>query len=110
MFVGMATGFGGYTYLNLRTRSYTLYDDRVEMREGFLRQEARMVPYNHVTNIKLRQNVWERFLDAGTIQLQSAGSKNFELWIHGIDNPEETADRIRENVRETGEPEVDADA
>lgn len=69
-----------------------------------------MVPYNHVTNVKLRQNVWERYLNAGTIQLQTAGSNDFELWIRGIDHPEETVERIRENVRNAGGPEVGADA
>lgn len=110
MFAGMVAGFGGYTYLNLRTRSYRLYDDRVEMQEGFLKQEARSLPYNRVTNVKLRRNVWERIFDAGTIQLQTAGSADVELWIRGVDSHERIAERIRQRVYKADVAGVQTDA
>jgi uncharacterized membrane protein YdbT with pleckstrin-like domain len=110
MFLGMVVGFGGYTYLNLRTRSYRLYDDRVEMREGFLKQEARSLPYDRVTNVTLRQNVWERLFDAGTIQLQTVGSGDVELWIRGVDSPDGIAEQIRQRVRDADVTGVQTDA
>lgn len=110
IFIGMATGFGGYTYLNLRTRSYALDNDGVEVREGFLKQEARRLPYNRISNVTLCQNVWERLFDAGTLKLQTVGSGDAELWLRGIDTPEETADRIRERVRDTDVTRVETDA
>lgn len=98
IFVGMVIPFGAYTFLNLRTRAYTLYDDRVEMTEGFLKQEAKTVPYSRITNVTLRQNVWERLFDAGTVQLQTAGSDAAELWLRGIDDPEGIADHVRDRL------------
>lgn len=100
LLIGAILSFGGYTFLNLRTRKYTLYRDRVEMKEGFLKHEAKTLPYSHITNIQLSKNIWERWLNAGTVKLQTAGSNDEELWIRGINNPDEVSERIRQLSQE----------
>lgn len=106
-FIGAILGFGGYTFLNLRTRKYTLYRDRVEMKEGFLKHEAKTLPYSRVTNVQLSKNVWERWLGAGTVKLQTAGSDDEELWIRGINNPDKVSESIRQLSQGAGSQQSD---
>jgi len=98
---GLLVGFGGYTLLNLRTRSYALLEDRVEMHEGFLKHEAKTVPYDQITNVVLRKGIWERQFGAGTVKIRTAGSDRDTLWLRGIDDPDRVAEFIQERVRKT---------
>ena len=59
--------------LNLKSRKYQFYEDKVVFYEGFLNQIQRTVPYHKVTDLVLHKSVWDRMFKTGTIRLVTAG-------------------------------------
>ena len=59
--------------MNIRSRKYIFYQERVEFYEGFLNLRQKTINYRKVTDCLLTKNIWDRLLKAGTIQFMTAG-------------------------------------
>ena len=62
-----------FRFMNLNSRKYVFYKDKIEFYEGFLNIVQRTVRYSMVTDCVLSKSVWDRMFGTGTIRLLTAG-------------------------------------
>ena len=103
----------GYALLRLDfdMRWYVLTDRSMHLREGTLRLTEKTITFANVQNISVRQNPLQRLLGIADVHVRTAGGGGgsgdphhqsggmHEAKFHGVDNPEEIRDAIRERVR-----------
>jgi uncharacterized membrane protein YdbT with pleckstrin-like domain len=103
----------GYALLRLDfdMRWYVLTDRSMHLREGTLRLTEKTITFANVQNITVRQNPLQRLLGLADVQVRTAGGGGssadphsqsggmHEARFHGVNNPEEIRDAIRERVR-----------
>ena len=49
----------------------------------------------HIRGMNVRQNVWERLLGVGTVELVSVADAGAEVVLQGIADPTEVKEKIR---------------
>lgn len=76
-------------------RLYTVTDQRVIMRVGLVARNTNEIDIRHIRGINVRQNVMERLLGIGTIEIISAADGGAEVVFSGVRNPFGVKDRIR---------------
>lgn len=76
-------------------RLYTVTDQRVIMRAGFIARNTNEMDIRHIRGINVRQNATERLLGIGSIEIISAADGGAEVIFNGIRNPFGLKDRIR---------------
>src|SRR5262245_32647898 len=103
----------GYALLRLDfdMRWYVLTDRSMHLREGTIRLNEKTITFANVQNITVQQNPLQRLLGIADVHVRTAGggssggdprhasTEMHEARFHGVDNPEEIRDAIRERVR-----------
>ncbi|MFL7809603.1 MAG: PH domain-containing protein, partial [Anaerolineae bacterium] len=56
-----------------RSLSYEIQDDQVVMRVGLVTKSVKHVPYRTVTNVTVKQDLIDRMLGLGRLEIQTAG-------------------------------------
>jgi membrane protein YdbS with pleckstrin-like domain len=85
-----------------RTAAYRFTDDEIEYRRGVFFQQKTTVPYNRITNVNASQGPIQRFVDAGSVGIHTAGyggQMGAELSISGVSDYEEIKDQVLTKVR-----------
>lgn len=80
-----------------------------------LNQKITNIRFEDIRGVELRQNIWERMMDVGTIEIGTSASKTVDLIIDGIEAPYEVQvlilnerdRRIKERSEEGTEPAED---
>lgn len=73
--------------VNWLTSDYTITNQRVISRRGFLSSVTREVPLDVINTVAHRQNAFERIFDSGDLLIESAGSQGQNVF-HDIVDPE----------------------
>jgi uncharacterized membrane protein YdbT with pleckstrin-like domain len=60
-------------YLDWRFTHFVVTDQRVIFRTGVLAKRGVEIPLNRINNINFRQRIFERFIGAGNLEIESAG-------------------------------------
>ena len=65
----------GYPILFLwyRNLEYRVYEDRVSIHKGILTKTQQNIPFRAITDFALVRTLYDRFLDIGSIKIQTAG-------------------------------------
>ena len=82
-------------YFNLKATEYRFTGQKVEIYEGFLNVSSRTIPYDNVTDISMNRPIIQRVLGTGTINLNTAGSGQFEGSVAFIKRPEDQLEKIK---------------
>ncbi|WP_267641326.1 PH domain-containing protein [Haloarchaeobius amylolyticus] len=85
-----------------RSAAYRLTEDELEYRRGVFFQQRTTVPYNRITNVDSVQGPVQRRLDAGTVQIHTAGfggQTGAELTIDGVSDFEAIKEQVLAKVR-----------
>jgi uncharacterized membrane protein YdbT with pleckstrin-like domain len=82
-------------------RLYTITNARVIARVGLIANNSKEMELRHIRGMNVRQNVWERLLGIGTVELISVADAGAEVVLKGITDPTS----LKENIRSiTGGP------
>ncbi len=65
----------GVKYLEWTRTYFVVTSDRVVFRTGVLSRHGVEIPLERVNNINYQQNIWERIIGAGNLEIQSAGEQ-----------------------------------
>ena len=76
-------------------RLYTVTDQRLIMRIGLIARNTNEMEIRHIRGINVRQNVIERLLGIGTLEIISAADGGAEVIFGGVRDPFGLKDRIR---------------
>lgn len=75
-------------FLYWMTTQYVITDHRIIVRTGLVRRSGRDMPLSRVNDVSFQKNVIERFLNCGTIMIESAGTQG-QLVISSVPDVEE---------------------
>lgn len=96
----------GYPFLYLwyKNLEYRIYEDRVCIHKGILTKTQQNIPFRAITDFALVRTLYDRFLDIGSIKIQTAGkhmssSSAYEGNLAGLVNYEELHTDLRERVK-----------
>ena len=76
-------------------RLYTITDRRVMMKIGLVANNTNEMEIRHIRGMNIRQNVWERVLGVGTLEIISAADGGAEVVFKGVRDPNGVRDKIR---------------
>ncbi len=85
-----------FKLLKIRSRVYSIYEDRIEWYEGFITLNKRTVYLNRITDIGSRRGILDRIFGTGTIGISTAGSHGPEVLMQYMRNMDSVYDRLRE--------------
>ncbi|MEE9463081.1 MAG: PH domain-containing protein [Bacteroidales bacterium] len=96
----------GYTilYFWYKNLEYRIYEDRVCIHKGILTKTQQNIPFRAITDFALVRTLYDRFLDIGSIKIQTAGkhissSSQYEGNLAGLINYEQLHTELRERVK-----------
>lgn len=76
----LALGWLGLTYVVWATTNFVVTTDRLISRTGVFTREGIEIPLERINTVFFRQNLWERFIRSGDLEIESAseqGSSKF---------------------------------
>lgn len=80
VFVAFPVVVGIGRAMNYRNTVYTLYDDRLEIEEGFLTIHAKRVMFRDVREVSLRRGVLQRSVGLGSVYLATQATGTGAAW------------------------------
>ncbi len=91
-------------YLWYKNLGYRVYEDRVCIHKGILTKTQQNIPFRAITDFALVRTLYDRFLDIGSIKIQTAGkhissSSQYEGNLAGLINYEQLHTDLRERVK-----------
>jgi uncharacterized membrane protein YdbT with pleckstrin-like domain len=84
---------GYWTYLNWQAAMLTITDQRVILEGGILRRTTKVIPLDRVQDVSTTQNLMGRFLDYGSVEIDTAGAIPNELFTY-VSHPEMLRDQV----------------
>jgi membrane protein YdbS with pleckstrin-like domain len=89
-------------YKHYRGLFYEIHEDEVIMHAGVITRSVTHVPFQMITNIKLRRCPLDRLLKLGTIDIQTAGEGEYHCATEslvGLQNYKEIYDKVTMSIR-----------
>ena len=91
-------------YLWYKNLEYRVYEDRVCIHKGILTKTQQNIPFRAITDFALVRTLYDRFLDIGSIKIQTAGKhissgSQYEGNLAGLINYEQLHNELREKVK-----------
>jgi uncharacterized membrane protein YdbT with pleckstrin-like domain len=86
--VGVGVVLGGIAELRRRFVMYHFTDRKVIKETGVLDKDSITVPYNHVREVDVDEDMEERVFGVGDLYVNTAGSDTTELVLNGLPEPE----------------------
>lgn len=86
-----------------RSLSYEIQDDQVVMRVGLATKSVKHVPYRTVTNITVKQDLIDRMLGLGTLEIQTAGmsgTNTAEQSLAGLEDAQQVYEIVAARLRQ----------
>jgi len=94
-----ATGVGAFVgvmgvvaivgFLKRISTSYTITSERLHIRRGLLSRAVQQTNLERVQNVNTSQSFFERILQVGTVDFDTAGTDDSEFSFAGVADPEE---------------------
>ncbi|MCW3014044.1 MAG: hypothetical protein JWO02_1136 [Solirubrobacterales bacterium] len=76
-------------FLKRVSTSYTITSERLHIRRGLLSRKVQQTNLERVQNVNTSQSFFERILQVGTVDFDTAGTDDSEFSFDGVANPEE---------------------
>jgi uncharacterized membrane protein YdbT with pleckstrin-like domain len=91
-------------YFWFKNLEYRVYEDRVSIHKGILTKTQQNIPFRAITDFALVRTLYDRFLDIGSIKIQTAGkhissSSQYEGNLAGLADYEQLHTDLRERVK-----------
>jgi uncharacterized membrane protein YdbT with pleckstrin-like domain len=68
---------------------YTITTQRLRIKEGIIARHVQQTDIARVQNVNTNQSVFERVLQVGTVDFDTAGTGDSDFKFAGVENPEE---------------------
>lgn len=81
--------------IKLVNTEYRFHQDYLERYYQFIVHNSRSISYKHIIEIKVKQNMWERFLGTGTLVLATGNDNTPDLHLSHINDLENTQKFLR---------------
>ena len=85
-------------WLVIRTTRYRITSYRIDFERGLLTKKIDTLELWHVDDIKFELGLLDRMMNVGSITVMSNDRTNPKLELHGIPNPRDIFDKLKERV------------
>ena len=82
-------------YINTRIIKFNFYDKYVKYTDDFWNRETKTISYDKISEVSMRQPIWDKILGTGTIYLKTPVEHGVGIFMNYIEDP----DLIEENIR-----------
>lgn len=86
-------GISYWVWLNWKSAMLTVTDQRVILEEGVVVRTTKVIPLGRVQDVSTRQTLGGRFLDYGSVEIDTAGAIPNELFTY-VAHPEMLRDQV----------------
>jgi membrane protein YdbS with pleckstrin-like domain len=76
------------------TTSYTITNRRLHIRRGIVSREIQETRLERVQNVNYRQGFFQRILQIGDVDFDTAGGGDYDFTFAGVAQPEEVVERV----------------
>jgi uncharacterized membrane protein YdbT with pleckstrin-like domain len=76
------------------TTSYTITDRRLHIRRGIVSREIQETRLERVQNVNYRQGFFQRILQIGDVDFDTAGGGDFDFTFAGVAQPEDVVEQV----------------
>jgi uncharacterized membrane protein YdbT with pleckstrin-like domain len=73
---------------------YTITTQRLRIKEGIIARRVQQTDIARVQNVNTNQSVFERMLQVGTVDFDTAGTGDSDFEFAGVENPEEVVTAV----------------
>ena len=84
------------------TTTYTITDRRLNIKRGIISREVQQTRLERVQNVNYNQTFFQRLLQVGDVDFDTAGSGDYDFSFDGVAEPEEVVKKVDEAWREHG--------
>jgi uncharacterized membrane protein YdbT with pleckstrin-like domain len=84
------------------TTSYTITDRRLHIRRGIVSREIQETRLERVQNVNYHQGFFQRILQIGDVDFDTAGGGDYDFSFSGVANPEEVVQRVDAATQHAG--------
>ncbi len=91
--LALLAALGYWVWLNWQSAMLTVTDQRVILEEGVLVRTSKVIPLDRVQDVSTRQNLLGRFLNYGSVEIDTAGAIPNELFTY-VAQPEMLRDQV----------------
>jgi uncharacterized membrane protein YdbT with pleckstrin-like domain len=74
--------------------SYTITSERLHIRRGLLSRSVQQTKLERVQNVNTEQSFFERILQIGTVDFDTAGTDDSDFTFAGVANPEDVVKAV----------------
>jgi uncharacterized membrane protein YdbT with pleckstrin-like domain len=84
------------------TTTYAITDRRLHIKRGIISREIQQTRLERVQNVNYNQTFFQRILQVGDVDFDTAGSGDYDFSFDGVANPEEVVRKVDEAWRQQG--------
>jgi membrane protein YdbS with pleckstrin-like domain len=84
------------------TTTYTITDRRLNIKRGIISREVQQTRLERVQNVNFNQTLFQRALQVGDVDFDTAGSGDYDFSFDGVGDPEEVVQKVDEAWRAHG--------
>jgi uncharacterized membrane protein YdbT with pleckstrin-like domain len=81
------------------TTTYAITDRRLHIKRGIISREIQQTRLERVQNVNYNQTFFQRMLQVGDVDFDTAGSGDYDFSFDGVANPEEVVAKVDEAWR-----------
>jgi uncharacterized membrane protein YdbT with pleckstrin-like domain len=85
----------------LATR-YTITNNRLNIKRGIVAREIQETRLERVQNVNYQQSVYQRFMQIGDVDFDTAAGDDYNFVFSGVADPEDVVDEVNEATRVSG--------
>jgi uncharacterized membrane protein YdbT with pleckstrin-like domain len=84
------------------TTTYTITDRRLNIKRGIISREVQQTRLERVQNVNYEQTLFQRLVQVGDVDFDTAGSGDYDFSFDGVADPEEVVQKVDEAWRVHG--------
>jgi uncharacterized membrane protein YdbT with pleckstrin-like domain len=81
------------------TTTYAITDRRLHIKRGIISREIQQTRLERVQNVNYNQSFFQRLVQVGDVDFDTAGSGDYDFSFDGVANPEEVVQKVDEAWR-----------
>jgi uncharacterized membrane protein YdbT with pleckstrin-like domain len=79
--------------------TYTISDRRLHIKRGIVSREVQETRLERVQNVNYNQTLFQRIVQVGDVDFDTAGSGDYDFSFYGVADPEEVVEKVDEAWR-----------
>lgn len=89
---------------------YTISDRRLNIKRGIVARKVQETRLQRVQNVNFTQSAYERIMQIGNVDFDTAGTDDSDFVFAGVSQPEQVVQRVDAATHRDGDPALEAES